>query len=66
MNYVKRVCRVCGATYHACATPGRGAFRWQDIACCREHWNKYYEEIVASRKADTEKQNTNTEEGETV
>lgn len=55
---------MCGASYNACATPGRGAFRWQDIACCREHWNKYYAEIVASRETGAKEQSNNNEEGE--
>jgi hypothetical protein len=50
MNRVKRVCRVCGKAYEACATPGRGSFRWQDVACCREHYLVYHEQIVESRK----------------
>ena len=50
MNYVKRVCRVCGKEYNACATPGIGTFRWQDIACSREHYLIYHEQILESRK----------------
>ena len=52
MNYVKRVCRVCGKEYNACATPGRGAFRWQDVVCCREHWQVYHDRIIAAREAE--------------
>ena len=64
MNYVKRTCRVCGAEYNACATPGRGAFRWQDVACCREHWNEYYEQITASRMTETDEKANKEKEGE--
>lgn len=57
MNRVKLVCRLCGKTYEACTTPGIGSFRWQDVTCCREHWDEYHRKIVESRKQqDVERQ----------
>jgi hypothetical protein len=60
LNYVKRTCQLCGAAYNACATPGKnGAFRWQDVCCCREHWMQYHDQIIASRnQKDNGQKNT--------
>lgn len=41
---------MCGQVYEACHTPNlTGAFRWQDVACCKEHGAQYLKEIMASR-----------------
>lgn len=57
MAKVIKVCKVCGKEYEACRTlkPNDGAFRWQDVACCREHGSIYLEAILKSRSASHEK-----------
>lgn len=48
---IKRVCKVCGKEYEACRTPNpTGMFRWQDVACCKEHGEQYIAEIMKSRE----------------
>ena len=44
-----RICKVCGKEYEYCKTKARGQFKWQDVACCIEHANQYFEEIAISR-----------------
>lgn len=45
-----KICKVCGNEYEYCHTFRRDTvFRWQDVACCIEHGNKYFAEIAASR-----------------
>ena len=43
-------CKICGNEYEYCHTFRRDTiFRWQDVACCVEHGNQYFEKIAASR-----------------
>lgn len=44
-------CRVCGKEYPYCKTfkPYDGTFRWQDVACCKEHGEIYLRAIMESR-----------------
>lgn len=44
-----KICKICGKEYEYCKTKAHGAFRWQDVACCVEHANQYFEEIAISR-----------------
>lgn len=46
-----RICKVCGKEYECCKTLRyvEGVFRWQDVACCVEHGEKYLEQIMLSR-----------------
>lgn len=53
----KRTCKVCGKEYKACKTPNWGVWRWQDVACCREHGQIYLVRITESRKKDGDKDN---------
>lgn len=50
-----RVCRVCGKEYPYCKTAIKddGMFRWQDVACCKEHGSKYFTKILLSRSDDS-------------
>lgn len=47
----KRICKICGKEYEYCKTLREtpGVFRWQDVACCVEHGEKYFDLIMASR-----------------
>ena len=51
-----RKCKVCGKEYEACRTYNHNnIFRWQDVACYREHGEQYFDEILASRAKDEAK-----------
>lgn len=50
MASVTKICKVCGQPYKYCNTQVPGAFRWQDVACCREHAQEYFRLIEDSRK----------------
>lgn len=56
-----RTCKVCGSEYEYCHTARRveGVFRWQDVACCREHGMIYLNRILESRSENSE-QTTDT------
>jgi len=46
-------CRVCGKEYEACRTfRYDGIFRWQDVACCKEHGSQYLAEVMAARERE--------------
>ena len=46
----KRKCKICGKEYEYCRSKvAPGPFRWQDVACCKEHAAKYFALIAASR-----------------
>lgn len=51
MNNGKLICRVCGKEYDPCRTSSSsgGAFRWQDVACSKEHGAVYLARIEESR-----------------
>lgn len=50
MEQGTKVCKVCGKVYPYCKNWGNnGIFRWQDVACCEEHGQQYFEEILRSR-----------------
>lgn len=51
MPAVKRICKVCGKVYESCRTQNTtGAFRWQDVACCKEHGEQYLAQLMQARK----------------
>lgn len=52
MASVIKQCKVCGKDYKYCNTLIPGVFRWQDVACCREHAQIWFERIEESRKAN--------------
>ena len=46
----KLICRVCGKEYDPCRTANSsGSFRWQDVACSKEHGVIYLARIEESR-----------------
>lgn len=44
-----RICKVCGVEYPYCHTNIPSQYRWQDVACCKEHAAEYFAAIAASR-----------------
>lgn len=44
-----KICKVCGAQYEYCHTITTNVFRWQDVACCKEHGIKYFDLINKMR-----------------
>lgn len=46
-----RICKVCGKEYEYCHTQLKVGeiFRWQDVACCKEHGSQYFAEVMTSR-----------------
>ena len=44
-----RLCSICGAEYEYCHTNAPHQYRWQDVACCKEHAAQYFAEIAKSR-----------------
>ena len=45
-----KVCKVCGKEYPYCKNwSNANIFRWQDVACCEEHGQQYFAEILRSR-----------------
>ena len=60
----KRICRVCGKEYTACASISSGltdGFRWQEVACSPECGSIYLKRIMDSRSQN----NTSNTESET-
>lgn len=56
MPKAKKKCKVCGKEYEACRSfRSDGAFRWQDVACCREHGEEYLQEVLAARAKEEER-----------
>lgn len=51
---VTRTCKICGKEYPYCHTITDDKYRWQDVACCREHAAEYFALIAASRNEVTE------------
>lgn len=49
MDKATKICKVCGREYEYCRTYLPTAFRWQDVACCKEHAIEYFANIEASR-----------------
>lgn len=47
-----KICKVCGKEYEYCRTYLPTAFRWQDVACCREHAMEYFAKIEEARSAE--------------
>lgn len=45
----KRVCKVCGIEYPYCTTVTKDKYRWQDVACCKEHAAQYFAEVAMAR-----------------
>lgn len=67
MSKAIKVCKVCGKEYEYCRTYLPTAFRWQDVACCREHAQRYFQMVKESRSADsnaTQKSNDAVPEAE--
>ena len=52
------VCRVCGKEYVACRSvfANNEAFRWQAVACCKEHGEQYIAAQMRSRIAESVKE----------
>jgi len=42
-------CKTCGKEYPACSTANWGVWRWQDVACCKEHAMEYIALVEQSR-----------------
>lgn len=56
MPKAKKKCKVCGKEYEACRSfRSDGVFRWQDVACCREHGEEYLQEVLAARAKEEER-----------
>jgi len=58
-------CRICGKEYEGCRSSNLDptTFRWQDVACCEEHGNEYFQKILESRgQAPAKKQETKKSE----
>lgn len=50
-----KICKICGKEYEYCYTVRDGGlFRWQDVACCKEHGQEYFRQILEARKAAEE------------
>ena len=49
-----RFCKICGVEYPYCHTNIPSQYRWQDVACCKEHAAQYFAEIAASRNQSIE------------
>lgn len=50
MTKATRICKVCGCEYPYCKTDRRvDLFRWQDVACCPEHANVYFDSVAKAR-----------------
>ena len=46
-----RICKICGVEYPYCKTEYKeGVFRYQDVACCKEHGSEYLAKVIASRE----------------
>lgn len=43
------MCSICGAEYEYCHTNAPHQYRWQDVACCKEHAAQYFAQIAESR-----------------
>lgn len=47
----KRICKICGKEYPYCKTFNESnTFRYQDVACCKEHGEEYLALILKSRE----------------
>lgn len=44
-----RFCKICGVEYPYCHTNVANQYRWQDVACCKEHAAEYFAAIAVSR-----------------
>lgn len=44
-----RFCKICGVEYPYCHTNAEKQFRWQDVACCKEHAAQYFANIAIAR-----------------
>ena len=51
MRTATKVCKVCGCEYEYCYTQLKddNIFRWQDVACCKEHGAEYFKMVMISR-----------------
>lgn len=47
-----KTCKVCGKEYEYCNTVTNDRFRWQDVACCKEHATEYFALVAAARAGD--------------
>ncbi len=51
MATATKKCKICGKDYEYCRTNRPSdIFRWQDVACCVEHGQQYFEKILKSRE----------------
>ena len=51
MSNSKKICKICGAAYDACPATRlvEGVFRWKDVACCPEHGQEYFRQVMIAR-----------------
>lgn len=44
-------CKICGKDYEYCRSmlPDTDMFRWQDVACCKEHGEQYLRLVLEAR-----------------
>ena len=47
-----KTCKVCGKEYEYCNTVTNDRFRWQDVACCKEHAMEYFALVAAARAGE--------------
>lgn len=44
-----KICKICGVEYPYCHTNIANQYRWQDVACSKEHAAQYFAQIAESR-----------------
>jgi hypothetical protein len=44
-----KFCKICGKEYEYCRTNAPHQYRWQDVACSKEHAAQYFAKIAESR-----------------
>lgn len=60
MATATKKCKICGKEYEYCRTNRPSdIFRWQDVACCIEHGQQYFEKILKSRETSTPAESQN-------
>ena len=59
MKKNEKECKLCGKKYEYCHSLNMNSdtFRWQDVACCKEHAIEYINKIKKNRNAEKEKNN---------
>lgn len=50
-------CKICGKEYKYCKSEvPSGTYRWNDVACCKEHGEEYLRRVMSARTEDNEVQ----------